>query len=294
MFGTLVICLPSPHEGGDVVVTHNGQTKVFVTSQIQPSALCWYSDVHHEVLPVKSGYRWVLTYNLAVSPNPDGPPRAGRVQNVDISPLRNALNAWLQYEAAIEEGNSHIYYLLDHEYTEASISLKALKGDDLARIESFSLLSEELEFDVLLAVLEKKEVREPEVDYYNLRDYYDDRPRKRRKYDDDDDSEDEDEDEDEDQDEDEDEYDDDDEVLERSYEIKKLVDVDGNKLRQDVNIGEDFKDILEDLIPEHEPDEDPFDDSEDVDEDYEGVLGNSVCYLVDMNSLGGVRLTLLF
>lgn len=68
MFGTLVICLPSPHEGGDVVVKHSGQAKTFSTSLVQPSVLCWYSDVHHEVLPVTSGYRCVLTYNLAIPP----------------------------------------------------------------------------------------------------------------------------------------------------------------------------------------------------------------------------------
>ncbi|KAK0708876.1 hypothetical protein B0T21DRAFT_247800, partial [Apiosordaria backusii] len=66
MFGTLVICLPSPHEGGDVVVTHCGQRRVFKTSEFEQSFICWYSDVTHEVVPVTLGYRWVLTYNLAI------------------------------------------------------------------------------------------------------------------------------------------------------------------------------------------------------------------------------------
>jgi hypothetical protein len=56
MFGTLVICLPSPHTGGGVVLRHAGQEKTYKTSEAQPSILCWYSDVHHEVLPVTSGY----------------------------------------------------------------------------------------------------------------------------------------------------------------------------------------------------------------------------------------------
>lgn len=40
MFGTLVVCLPSPHQGGDVVLKHHGKTKTYRTSQVQPSVLC--------------------------------------------------------------------------------------------------------------------------------------------------------------------------------------------------------------------------------------------------------------
>ncbi|KAK0713605.1 hypothetical protein B0T26DRAFT_367319 [Lasiosphaeria miniovina] len=54
IFGTLVVCLPSPHQGGDLVLRHPGQTKVIETSEVQPSIACWYSDVSHEVLPVTS------------------------------------------------------------------------------------------------------------------------------------------------------------------------------------------------------------------------------------------------
>lgn len=51
----------------------------------------------------------------------------------------------------------HLYYLLEHEYAEASLSLKALKLEDLARVQCLKQLTDELEFDILLAVLEKKE-----------------------------------------------------------------------------------------------------------------------------------------
>lgn len=33
MFGTLVICLPSLHEGGDIVLTHRGKTASVSTSE---------------------------------------------------------------------------------------------------------------------------------------------------------------------------------------------------------------------------------------------------------------------
>ncbi|KAK4449744.1 hypothetical protein QBC34DRAFT_494211 [Podospora aff. communis PSN243] len=73
MFGTLVVCLPSKHEGGDLVIKHRNDTKTFKTSESQPSAACWFSDVTHEVLPVISGIRCVLTFNLAVSQSSERP-----------------------------------------------------------------------------------------------------------------------------------------------------------------------------------------------------------------------------
>ncbi|KAF2140232.1 uncharacterized protein K452DRAFT_213173, partial [Aplosporella prunicola CBS 121167] len=66
MFGTLVICLSSDHEGGAVEVKHVGKRQLFETEYAEQSYICWYSDVRHEVHKVTSGYRWVLTYNLVL------------------------------------------------------------------------------------------------------------------------------------------------------------------------------------------------------------------------------------
>ncbi|KAK4150553.1 hypothetical protein C8A00DRAFT_36858 [Chaetomidium leptoderma] len=174
MFGTLVICLPSPHEGGDVVLRHRGQTKTYKTSTAQPFILCWYSDVHHEVLPVTSGYRWVLTYNLAISPDLERPSAA--LLRTEAQKLRHALRRWLEHRD-LEIQGSHLYYLLDHEYTEASIAFRALKTTDLARVQYLKDLSTELEFDVFLGLLEKEEKGDveyiPRKRYNRYRDYDD-------------------------------------------------------------------------------------------------------------------------
>jgi hypothetical protein len=45
MFGTLVICLPSKHEGGEVHVMHGGQKKILATaesSEFNYTYLCWF------------------------------------------------------------------------------------------------------------------------------------------------------------------------------------------------------------------------------------------------------------
>ena len=48
MFGTLVICLPSKHEGGEVRVSHGGQKKILDTaesSEFNYTYLCWFVAV---------------------------------------------------------------------------------------------------------------------------------------------------------------------------------------------------------------------------------------------------------
>jgi hypothetical protein len=42
MFGTLVICLPSPHKGGWLKLQHAKETKVFRTDLLNPSYACWW------------------------------------------------------------------------------------------------------------------------------------------------------------------------------------------------------------------------------------------------------------
>jgi hypothetical protein len=71
MFGSLVVALPTPHEGGALVLRHQGQEWTFDSAAMLSVALpcsiayvTFFSDVEHEVLPVTSGHRVTLTYNL--------------------------------------------------------------------------------------------------------------------------------------------------------------------------------------------------------------------------------------
>lgn len=69
MCGSLVVCLPSVHEGGELVVRHNGQAIIFSWGPASANAIQWaafFSDCEHEILPVRSGFRITLTYNLFV------------------------------------------------------------------------------------------------------------------------------------------------------------------------------------------------------------------------------------
>ncbi|KAH9893021.1 hypothetical protein F4778DRAFT_772644 [Xylariomycetidae sp. FL2044] len=75
MTGTLSICLPSRHKGGEVHLSHAGRSQVIDTSQtyFDISALAWFSDVTHEIKPVLDGHRLVLIYNIIQTDPRNGP-----------------------------------------------------------------------------------------------------------------------------------------------------------------------------------------------------------------------------
>jgi predicted 2-oxoglutarate/Fe(II)-dependent dioxygenase YbiX len=67
MFATLIITLPSVHAGGELVVRHKGREVRLDMRCADPSEAAFaafYADCVHEVLPVTSGCRMVLVYNL--------------------------------------------------------------------------------------------------------------------------------------------------------------------------------------------------------------------------------------
>ncbi|KAL7278474.1 hypothetical protein ACG7TL_007473 [Trametes sanguinea] len=86
MFGSIVIVFPTMHEGGELVLrsyyklddeTRQDQWTVdssSLLSQTNASSIAYiafFSDIEHEVLPVQSGYRVTITYNLHFVPEPD-------------------------------------------------------------------------------------------------------------------------------------------------------------------------------------------------------------------------------
>ncbi|KAK7687684.1 hypothetical protein QCA50_008900 [Cerrena zonata] len=81
MFGSLVIVLPTPHEGGELILRDKGNEWTFdsaaITDQQDTPSLAFvafYGDVEHEVMKVASGYRVSITYNLYTCENQISPP----------------------------------------------------------------------------------------------------------------------------------------------------------------------------------------------------------------------------
>jgi len=64
MIGTLVVNLPSSFSGGSIEIRHGEQVLRVAGSARELTLIAFYADCVHEVLPVKKGYRVVLTFNL--------------------------------------------------------------------------------------------------------------------------------------------------------------------------------------------------------------------------------------
>ncbi|KAH9987115.1 hypothetical protein F4779DRAFT_611535 [Xylariaceae sp. FL0662B] len=163
MVGTLVICLPSKHDGGNVHVSHAGKSYVFDTavgSDFDLTSLAWFADVTHEVKPLTSGYRLVLTYNIIHTGNQTI--SAGLVAE-QMSRLHSLIIKW---RAGISDAQKLIY-LLEHQYSDTNLSLRNLKGRDKIVCQSLQELSSENDFVVLLANMDRTKGDE-EFSYYGV------------------------------------------------------------------------------------------------------------------------------
>ncbi|KAF2805823.1 uncharacterized protein BDZ99DRAFT_501424 [Mytilinidion resinicola] len=114
MFGTLVIVLPSQHEGGDVEVTHK------------------------------------------VGPNPS----AAQIEG-DSKELRKTFALWQEQVTRGMAGFESLVYLLDHEYTGASLSLGNLKHMDLFKVRVSEEVCKRTRFQIYLSSIERIITGEP-------------------------------------------------------------------------------------------------------------------------------------
>lgn len=116
MFGSLVINFPTKHEGGALVLRHDGHEVVHdashatYTSDTQVSWIAFYSDVEHEVLPVKSGHRVTLTYNLYFEKKP-----LATAPSASSEPLLAAFTECLGHTSFLPEGG-RLGFGLKHQY----------------------------------------------------------------------------------------------------------------------------------------------------------------------------------
>ena len=130
MFATLVVNLPSAHEGGELIVSHAGQSQSYSfadSSLFEPSFVAFYADCRHEVKPLTSGYRLCLVYNLAIANRRKQPVLSERMGPIEA--IDRAIQAWVQDAG----GKPILTYLLDHSYSEQNLSLANLKHGDFAK-----------------------------------------------------------------------------------------------------------------------------------------------------------------
>ncbi len=180
MFATLVIALPSRSTGGELVVRHEGREAKLDLASADPAEVAFaafYADCVHEVLPVKSGCRATLVFNLvregkrgALAP-PAYDAEAKRIASLlagwagELADLdaRHAAGEFSDEEAGGDDDpDEHapprkIATLLDHAYTPAELAFGNLKGTDVATAKVIVAAAAEAACDVHLALLTVEE-----------------------------------------------------------------------------------------------------------------------------------------
>ncbi|PGH03432.1 hypothetical protein AJ80_08680 [Polytolypa hystricis UAMH7299] len=144
-FGSLVVCLPSIHKGGTLVVRHGSQTVEFNWDALSSSQLQWaafYSDCEHEITCVTEGHRITLTYNLYVTDTIRGSLVPNSIVEPTSLPSYPQLKDLLEQPDFFPDGISPLPSINDspfcsHTYAHASktanVSLpRRLKGSDMA------------------------------------------------------------------------------------------------------------------------------------------------------------------
>ena len=164
MIGTLVVMLPSRSSGGDLVVEHRKQSVRYAASATSLTFVAFYADTRHEVLPVETGYRVVLTYNLLLAGDATGSRHAGSQADDAAGLLRRHFAhvpapRWHGDRQSLEPPD-RLVVLLDHQYTERGLRWSHLKGNDATRVETLRAAAQLAECEIALAHAEVHETRE--------------------------------------------------------------------------------------------------------------------------------------
>jgi hypothetical protein len=159
MIGSLVVTLPSSFSGGTLVVRHREQTATYRSSKNEVSLVAFYADCRHEIKPVKSGYRVAVTYNLVLRGEA---PRHSELVNASavdalVAHLHEHFNtpqcASASGAPTVDPPN-RLVYLLDHEYTQRSLSWTRLKGQDVKSAALLRAAADRAECDIALSLAE--------------------------------------------------------------------------------------------------------------------------------------------
>ncbi|KAI0352550.1 hypothetical protein OH77DRAFT_1408736 [Trametes cingulata] len=140
MFGSLVIVFPTPHEGGALAIRESGEgerrewtfdSAALLNGASEPSIayVAFYSDTEHEVMPVQSGYRVTITYNLYFVKDDaamGGAAPLAHPVGTNEELFRSTLRGLLDDPTFLPEGGN-LLFALHHQYP-LSTSYKSLEA----------------------------------------------------------------------------------------------------------------------------------------------------------------------
>jgi hypothetical protein len=157
MIATLTVILPSPHDGGALIIDSHGQKRRFqgAPSGKKLNLIAFYADCHHEIKPVRKGYRVALTYNLVVNGAKSADDPVAAV--IPAARLTALLSEYFKSRDRTGKPKKWVY-LLDHQYTQKGLTWKLLKNSDRLRVSVLSQVAERLGLDIHLALAEIQEL----------------------------------------------------------------------------------------------------------------------------------------
>ena len=171
MVATLVIALPSIHEGGTLIVRHEDQAEIIdfsPQSRFQTQFAAFYADCEHEIRPVTSGFRLALVYNVTLeksTPSITAPTNRER-----IAEAARLLGRWSKQSQTAPDSKddsipSKLAVLLDHQYTQSGLTRNALKGTDRPRADVMFAAASQAACDAFLALATYWETGSAEPSY---------------------------------------------------------------------------------------------------------------------------------
>ncbi|RDL31044.1 uncharacterized protein BP5553_09833 [Venustampulla echinocandica] len=128
MFATLVITLPSNMKEVRSGSPMQEKQRSLRRPNIRIMNHHFWPDVTHEVKPVLSGHRLVLTYNLVHETLDPKELTASSARSV--STLKALLSQWNKKLGKTPEFDTAYAFLFEHQYTDASLRFNGLKGHD--------------------------------------------------------------------------------------------------------------------------------------------------------------------
>ena len=165
MVGSLVVTLPSSFTGGALVIEHGDKTTTYQSKANAISFVAFYADCRHQIRPVKTGYRIVLTYNLVlreettaaattVTPPADIDTLAACLDEHFTTPPPSTRRYATTSPA---DPPNRLVYLLDHEYTAHGLSWSRLKGHDAHRTAVLRAAAAAANCDIVLGLADVHE-----------------------------------------------------------------------------------------------------------------------------------------
>ncbi|KAL1670115.1 hypothetical protein GGF50DRAFT_122817 [Schizophyllum commune] len=149
LFATITILLPSPFTGGALSLTHGLLSKAYdlAASSWHTTAVAWYAEVQPSLTPVASGYAFALSYNIfhaAGAPRPVLPDNQASIES-----LRHILLSWKQANSLAVPRK--LVYLLDGTYPADGLGGGVLRGLDKQKVFALRALATQHGFCLGLA-----------------------------------------------------------------------------------------------------------------------------------------------